>query len=82
MKPKTKTVAVDSDLYTLNKNQLIEEIKKLRAAIRRHRDCSGHNLCWYHPELWDLLPERSEIKPEVPPWDEFLDRCVKYRKSL
>lgn len=73
---------MDSDLDNLGREQLIEEVKKLRAGIRSHRDSSGHDLCWYHPALWALLPERSLSTPEVPDWPAFMRGCVRYRQSL
>ncbi|MCR4158344.1 hypothetical protein NUK34_05675 [Kerstersia gyiorum] len=42
---------MDNDLDAMTREQLIEEVKKLRAGIRTHRDTSGHDLCWYHPHL-------------------------------
>ena len=72
----------DSDLDAMSHSDLISEVLKLRAGIRAHRDSNGHNLCWYVPELWNLLPERIEPKPHVPPCDEFLMMCGKYRRSL
>jgi hypothetical protein len=72
----------DGDLDTLNREQLVAEIRKLRNAIRRHRDSSGHALCWHHPDMWALLPERTDPLPVVPDWPEFLDGCIRYRQSL
>jgi hypothetical protein len=66
----------------MSRDQLIAEIKKLRAGIRRHRDSTGHELCWHHPELWGLLPERSDPLPAVPAWPQFLQGCINYRQSL
>ena len=63
-------------------NQLQAEVMKLRTAIRNHRDSSGHDLCWYVPELWTTLPEQPETKIEVPPPCEFVENCMKYRLSL
>ena len=54
---------MDDDLQTLDRDALIAEVKKLRAGIRAHRDTSGHDLCWHHPQLWGLLPE--PIAPDV-----------------
>jgi len=54
------------DLETLNREALIAEVKRLRAGIREHRDSSGHGLCWHHPELWELMPEKSGALPSVP----------------
>ena len=65
-----------------SREQLIDEVKRLRAGIRQHRDSSGHDLCWHHPNLWGLLPERVAPEVAVPPWPNFLRGCVKYRESL
>jgi hypothetical protein len=73
---------MDTDLDTMTREQLIDEVKKLRAGIRTHRDMSGHDLCWYHPHLWALLPEKVEHVPTVPDWPQFMRGCVKYRESL
>lgn len=73
---------MDDDIKLMCVEELRAEILKLRYAIRRHRDSSGHDLCWYHPELWDVLPEKVEPKPEVPPTEEFLHHCRLYRESL
>ena len=73
---------MDEDLDTLDRGALIAEIKRLRAGIRAHRDSSGHELCWHHPQLWGLLPEKSDPLPGVPAWPQFLRGCVKYRESL
>ncbi|MES2645779.1 MAG: hypothetical protein V4717_02800 [Bacteroidota bacterium] len=73
---------MDEDLSQLSTGELIEEIKKLRAGIRKHRDSTGQNLCWHHPGLWSLLPEKTEPGILVPEWPEFMKGCVKYRQSL
>lgn len=73
---------MDDDLDTLGRDGLIAEVKRLRAGIRDHRDSSGQDLCWWHPQLWALLPERTDPLPQVPPWPEFFAGCVRYRKSL
>lgn len=73
---------MDHDLDGLTREQLIAEVKKLRDGIRAHRDSTGHDLCWHHPALWGLLPEKTDPVPAVPPWPEYLEGCVKYRRSL
>jgi len=73
---------VDSDLDQMNREELIAEAKKLREGIRKHRDSKGHDLCWYHPELWHLLPEKTDPLPLVPEWPKFMEGCVRYRQSL
>lgn len=73
---------LDQDLNAMSREQLIEEVKRLRAGIREHRDASGHDLCWHHPRLWSLLPGKTDPLPVVPPWPEFLAGCLRYRKSL
>lgn len=73
---------MDEDLNKLTKEELVAEVKKLRAGIRAHRDSSGHELCWHHPQLWNLLPEKTDPKITVPEWPQFLRGCVRYRESL
>lgn len=73
---------MDEDLDTLSRDELISEVRRLRAGIREHRDSSGHDLCWHHPALWGLLPEKSAPQPEVPDWPQFLRGCIRYRQSL
>jgi uncharacterized damage-inducible protein DinB len=73
---------MDADLGDLDRNALLAEVKRLRAAIRAHRDASSHDLCWHHPQLWGLLPEQTDPLPEVPAWPQFLRGCLAYRESL
>jgi hypothetical protein len=73
---------MDEDLDLKTKDELIAEVRRLRNAIREHRDSSGHELCWHHPALWNLLPEKTDPKIEVPAWPDFLQGCLRYRQSL
>ncbi len=73
---------MDDDLEPLSREQLLAEVKKLRAGIRRHRDSTKHELCWHHPDLWGMLPEKLASELAVPDWSQFLRGCVRYRESL
>ena len=73
---------MDDDLNTMTHEELVAEVRRLRAGIRAHRDSSGHDLCWHHPDLWGLLPEKLKPSVAVPPWPKFLRGCVRYRESL
>ena len=73
---------MDEDLNAFTRDQLIDEVKRLRAGIRAHRDSTGQELCWHHPKLWGLLPEPLDPKIAVPDWPQFMSGCVRYRKSL
>lgn len=73
---------MDDDLKNMTREALIAEVKRLRHGIRAHRDSSGHDLCWHHPQLWGLLPEPIPQDVAVPPWPKFLRGCLKYRESL
>ena len=74
--------ALDDDLTDKSRQWLLEEVKKLRSAIREHRDSTGHNLCWHHPKLWGLLPEKTVPDIAIPAWPQFMRGCIKYRTSL
>jgi hypothetical protein len=73
---------MDEDLAGMSREQLIGEIQKLRRGIRAHRDSTGQELCWHHPALWNLLPEKQGPQLTVPDWPEFMRGCVRYRQSL
>jgi hypothetical protein len=73
---------MDEDLDMRSREELITEVKRLRAGIRAHRDSSGQELCWHHPDLWGLLPEKIAPEIAVPPWPKFLRGCLRYRESL
>ena len=72
----------DEELASLPHEALVREVVRLREGIRRHRDGSGHDLCWHHPELWGLLPEATDPVPTVPEWPQFLRGCIRYRQTL
>ena len=73
---------MDEDLDNLSREELLAAAKTLRAGIRKHRDSSGHELCWHHPDLWSLLPEKTDPAIAVPAWPQFMRGCVMYRQSL
>jgi methylisocitrate lyase len=73
---------MDEDLESLPREVLVTEVRRLRAGIRAHRDSTGHDLCWHHPKLWELLPDTSDPLPTVPDWPQFLRGCIRYRQSL
>ena len=73
---------MDEDLEQLSREALAMEVRRLRDGIRAHRDSSGQELCWHHPRLWGLLPEKVRPDVAVPPWPAFLRGCLKYRESL
>jgi hypothetical protein len=73
---------MDTDIEAMSREQLIAEIRMLRNGIRKHRDSTGHELCWHHPDLWALLPEKSDPMPVVPEWPQFMQGCIHYRQSL
>ena len=73
---------MDGDLDLMSREQLVAEVRRLRDGIRKHRDSTGQELCWHHPALWGLLPEKSDPIPVVPEWPQFMAGCVQYRASL
>jgi len=73
---------MDDDLGSMSRERLIEEVIRLRQGIRAHRDSTEQELCWHHPELWNLLPEKGDATPTVPQWPQFMRGCIRYRQSL
>lgn len=73
---------LDQDIEFMSRDKLKQEIIKLRTGIRYHRDATGHDLCWWWPELWLLLPEKK--MPEnitLPSKEEFLGKCNEYHSA-
>ena len=77
-----QVACIDDDLEMLSRDQLLIEAKTLRSAIRKHRDATGHDLCWHHPQMWSLLPEALTSSMAVPEWPHFMRGCIRYRQSL
>jgi hypothetical protein len=73
---------LDKDVEFMTRYQHKAEIRRLRAALRQLRDKTGHELCWYLPEVWDILPEKVQPHPEVPAWCDFMQQCAAFRRSL
>lgn len=73
---------MDDDLEHMSRAQLLVEVRAMRKGIRAHRDSEGQELCWHHPALWALLPEKTDPLPIVPEWPQFMAGCVRYRASL
>ena len=73
---------MDEDLEGMSREELADEVRRLRQGIRAHRDSTEHELCWHHPALWALLPERTDPLPTVPDWPRFMRGCIRYRQSL
>lgn len=73
---------MDEDVDQMSRDELVAEVRRLRRGIRAHRDSTGHELCWHHPALWALLPERTDPQPVVPDWPQFMRGCIHYRQSL
>lgn len=73
---------MDEDLDRMNETELRENARAMRAAIRAHRDSTGHDLCWHHPQLWNLLPDEPQTSASVPEWPQFMRGCIAYRSSL
>jgi hypothetical protein len=73
---------MDEDLKDMTRDELVGEVIKLRRGIREHRDSTLHDLCWYQPELWSLLPETTDSAITVPDWPQFMQGCIRYRQSL
>lgn len=73
---------MDEDLERMSRAELLDEARRLRNGVRRHRDSTLHELCWHNPGLWALLPEASDPLPVAPDWPEFLRGCIRYRQSL
>ena len=54
-------------------------IKKLRAAIRMHRDQKGDDRCWLDDFLlWKLIPRKEKDPKKLPPIEEAMKKCIQF----
>jgi hypothetical protein len=59
-----------------------KRIKELEDAIRKHRNATGHEMCWENDEeLWLILKDNICIDHKPPEWCEFMKKCAEYRAS-
>ena len=71
----------DGQLSSLSRRARRRGAEAAARGSDKHRDSTGHELCWHHPQLWALLPDASDPVPTVPTWPEFLRGCVRCRQS-
>ena len=69
----------DVDIEDKSVHELKAEVRRLRMAIRHHRDLKGNDRCWMDDlELYAHLPEREEGDLRLPPKEEFLKNCAAF----
>lgn len=75
-----ETLAADSSSSI---RALAEEVRRLRAAIKKHQSASGHELCWLNDvELWRSISNDPTYPHEsLPVREEFLKQCERYHSS-
>lgn len=73
----------DVGLNTVDKvANLHTRINELETAIKKHREQTGHNMCWENDEeLWSVLNDGVKIDHTPPNWCEFMTKCAEYRAS-
>jgi hypothetical protein len=74
---------MDEDLTKMSLEELQTEAKRLRDAIRYHRDQKGDDRCWVDDlRLYEALPEPpTNYDPTLPPEDVFLANCKRFCQS-
>lgn len=73
------TSTIDADLMpTTSIGYLTNECRRLRNAIRLHRDQRGDDRCWMDDQaLYDVLPEKVKGNAQSSP-EEMLTQCKKF----
>lgn len=70
---------MDNDLANMKFEDLQQEVMKLRSAIRYHRDQKGDDNCWLDSKtLYDVLPEKIGVSPELPDKQLMMINCSRY----
>ncbi len=69
----------DKDIYEMNVHAMASEIRRLRMAIRNHRDQRGDDRCWMDDnELYAVLPEGVNAEFQLPEKRTFLGNCARH----
>ena len=63
------------------REQLVEEVRKLRRGIREHRDSTGQSSAGIIPAS-GASSRAAGPAAHGPDWPEFLRGCIRYRQSL
>lgn len=70
---------MDNDLNTMSTRQLEDEVIRLRAGIRKHRDQRLDDRCWMDDfELYELMPEGIHpgfVDLRLLPREEMMRNC-------
>lgn len=63
-------------------SKLETENSRLRGAIEKHREASGHEQCWENDEeLYEALQDGKTSEKTLPPRCEFRQKCKEYYES-
>ena len=73
---------LDEDLDSMSREDLRQEVRRLREGVRRHRDSSGPSCAGTIQTSGGSPPESTDPVPEVPAWPQFIRACIRYRESL
>jgi hypothetical protein len=65
--------------------EVLDELERLEAAIRKHRDQTDDRRCWQDDDdLYAALPEGATVKADtsLPPEPEFLESCARHCRQF
>lgn len=69
------------ELEAENKRLRAEKNHLKKAIEEHHKKTRDHEMCWENDvELWEAAG-LDAVRPEPPPWEEFMVRCARYRAS-
>jgi len=68
----------DPDIENMSLDELKQSLQKARDLVRDIFKPKGHNACWFHSELAEILPEKVELNTILPPEIEFKRNCDRF----
>jgi hypothetical protein len=66
-------------------NKIEEQYVKAKAVVEKWNNKTGHDCCWYYPELFKELAEIFGIPPQnqsLPSREEFENGCKRYQDEI
>ena len=68
----------DPDIEKMSIAELKSSLQRARDLARQILNPKGHNACWFHSELTEILPEKVELNTILPPEIEFKRNCDRF----
>ena len=72
----------DPDIENMSVTELKQSLQKARDIVREIFKPKSHDVCWFHNELSQILPEEVKLETILPPEIEFKRNCDRFNQFV